>query len=179
MSSSSTLDYSGEERPITTRGHGVEALGPSDSSDSASDVVGGPGTHAELAIPLDTGTLSDPDGGETAAPDIGDADLSSDSDRYGTGERAAVGRDASARDGGDLMPDHIEGPAIDGEEDLTVGSEDDLADVEVASDLMPDGGPVGRDEANREGAPEIGDDDDVAEDDVAEGDDLRGVSDRD
>ena len=33
--------------------------------------------------------------GTTAGPDIGDADLDSDSDRYGTGERGAAGRDST------------------------------------------------------------------------------------
>jgi hypothetical protein len=49
-------------------------------------------------LPLQRGTTSDPDidpRGATAGPDIGDADLDSDSDRYGTGERGAAGRDST------------------------------------------------------------------------------------
>jgi len=51
-------------------GHGTKALGPSDSSDSGSDVAGG-----------DAPAL------------LGDSDLDGDSDSAGTGERATVGRD--------------------------------------------------------------------------------------
>jgi hypothetical protein len=66
-----------------TRGHGTRALGPSDSSDSGSDLT-------------------------NAGPLIGDADLDSDSDRHGTGERAAAGRDETSEDGADIDVDHIE-----------------------------------------------------------------------
>jgi hypothetical protein len=55
------------------KGHGTEALGPSNSSDSGSDVATG-----------DAGAM------------IGDTDLSADSDAEGTGERAAAGRDDNA-----------------------------------------------------------------------------------
>jgi hypothetical protein len=46
--------------------------------------------------------------GGTAGPDVGDANLDSDTDSGGTGERAAAGRDAVARDGGDIDTDHVE-----------------------------------------------------------------------
>ena len=36
----STLDYTGEEPAKTGKGHGVGSLGPSDSSDSGSDIGG-------------------------------------------------------------------------------------------------------------------------------------------
>ncbi len=94
----STLNTTGESRPSTRKGHGTRALGPSDSSDSGSDVVGGPGLNRDDGLPLARGTTSDPDvdpQGATAGPDLGDADLDSDSDRYGTGERAAAGRDST------------------------------------------------------------------------------------
>ncbi len=90
----STLDMTGEETPITTLGHGTGALGPSDSSDSGSDVVGGPG--------MDEG-LSDDQSREmprtihaTSGRDLGDGDLDADSDRAGTGERGASGVDDSS-----------------------------------------------------------------------------------
>jgi hypothetical protein len=67
---------------VLGRGHGTRDLGPSDSSDSGSDLVG-------------------------AGADVGDADLDSDSDRAGTGERAAAGRD-DVVDGADIAPDHLE-----------------------------------------------------------------------
>lgn len=105
----STLDITGEEPPVTNKGHGTRALGPSDSSDSGSDVVGGAGLSGEVDIGLDRGTTEDPDSGgtRTAGPDLGDAELDSDSDRYGTGERAAAGRDTVAADGGDISVDTV------------------------------------------------------------------------
>jgi len=93
------------------KGHGTEALGPSDTSDTGSDVQGGPGWEHEIGaeIRLGTGTTSDPDSsGHTAGPDVGDANLDSDSDAEGTGERATAARDTSVRDGQDIDTDHIE-----------------------------------------------------------------------
>ena len=52
----STLDITGEEPPVVDRGHGTKALGPSDSSDSGSDIAGGSGT----TIDVDPGLLKDP-----------------------------------------------------------------------------------------------------------------------
>ena len=94
----STLNTTGEANPGIRKGHGTGALGPSDSSDTGSDIVGGPGLNRDDGLPLQRGTTSDPDvdsRGATAGPDVGDADLDSDSDRYGTGERAAAGRDST------------------------------------------------------------------------------------
>jgi hypothetical protein len=94
----STLLHPQDTPPITTKGHGTEALGPSDSSDTGSDVRGGPGLDHEVGIGPRRGDTSDPDsdrGATTAGPDIGDADLDSDTDRQGTGERRTVGRDAT------------------------------------------------------------------------------------
>ena len=69
------------------KGHGTESLGPSDSSDSGADLQGA---------------------ANTAGPDVGDANLDSDSDRSGTGERAASGRDTVVPDGIDIDTDRIE-----------------------------------------------------------------------
>lgn len=93
-----TLNRSGETPPDVRKGHGTAALGPSDSSDSGSDIQGGPGLNRDDGLLQPQGTTSDPDidaGITTAGPDIGDADLDSDSDRNGTGERAAAGRDST------------------------------------------------------------------------------------
>jgi hypothetical protein len=72
------------------RGHGTSALGPSDSSDSGSDVQG------------------------ARDADFGDANLDSDTDRYGTGERADVGGTIEP-DGVDIAPDRIE--KVEGEDE--------------------------------------------------------------
>ena len=94
--SSSTLDLDGDEAPVTGLGHGTSALGPSDSSDSGSDIVGGPGMDEGLdddqtrEMPMTTR--------QGAGRDLGDPDLDSDSDRAGTGERGSSGIDSTAND---------------------------------------------------------------------------------
>ena len=131
----SSLNTTGESNPVVRKGHGTGALGPSDSTDSGSDIVGGPGLNRDDGLPLRRGTTSDPDidpRGATAGPDIGDADLDSDSDRYGTGERGAAGRDSTE--------------AVD--ETLTTHGDDDIESidesgsereaVDVESDDRPD-----------------------------------------
>lgn len=78
---------------VLHRGHGTEALGPSDSSDNGSDLIG-----------------------NKAGARIGDGNLDSDSDRHGTGERAAAGADEEV-DGDDIEPDRIEDLGFGDEED--------------------------------------------------------------
>ena len=94
----STLQHDEITPPTVTKGHGTAALGPSDSSDSGSDIQGGSGSNGEEGLFTPVGTTSDDDvdaSNATAGADIGDANLDSDSDRNGTGERAAVGRDST------------------------------------------------------------------------------------
>ena len=118
MSGISTLDPDNFPEPPDRslgKGHGIDALGPSDTSDTGSDVVGGPGfavdVDDEQLLDLDHGNTSDREsarGGEGAGPDVGDANLDSDSDSAGTGERATAGRDSSLRDGADIDTDQIQ-----------------------------------------------------------------------
>jgi hypothetical protein len=104
------------------RGHGTGALGPSDSSDTGSDLVGAHGlAHDVDRFGLDRGNNEDPDESRAAAtggPDVGDGNLDSDSDRFGTGETAAAGRD-TAGDAQDIGTDRIvdESELEDNEED--------------------------------------------------------------
>jgi hypothetical protein len=65
------------------RGHGTKDLGPSDTSDSGSDIAG-------------------------ASKALGDLELDSDSDAEGTGERRGAGPGEEVRDGADIAPDKIE-----------------------------------------------------------------------
>ncbi|MGV7210575.1 hypothetical protein ACLB1G_22295 [Oxalobacteraceae bacterium A2-2] len=112
--SESTLDPDniplGNDR-ILGRGHGTGALGPSDTSDSGSDVAGGTSlARDDDDFVLEQGTSED--GGSVpgaigSGPDLGDADLDSDTDATGTGERGAAGRDNAAL-GADIGFDHIE-----------------------------------------------------------------------
>ena len=109
----STLDpdylTGGKDRSLG-KGHGTGALGPSDLSDSGSDMQG-PGMARDVGMGMETGTTSDPDhstAGGTAGPDVGDANLDSDSDSGGTGERAAASRDSIEADGNDIDVDQVE-----------------------------------------------------------------------
>lgn len=94
------------------KGHGTESLGPSDSSDSGADLKGAPGLAQQVdGFGLDRGSMTDSEesfADNTAGPDVGDANLDSDSDRGGTGERAASGRDTVVPDGIDIDTDRIE-----------------------------------------------------------------------
>lgn len=105
--SGSTLDPAnipvGTDRTLG-RGHGTGALGPSDSSDSGSDVHGGAGLAPELDPALGRGSDDDMEVGG-AVPDVY---LDSDTDAAGTGERAAADGDIVAPDGADIDVDHIE-----------------------------------------------------------------------
>lgn len=106
----STLDLSRPTAPVTDKGHGTDALGPSDTSDSGSDLQG-PGVYEDDAdvIHLDTGTHEDMAHGSGAGRDVGDANLDSDSDAGGTGERASAGRDTDVEAGQDIAPDRLIG----------------------------------------------------------------------
>lgn len=82
---------SGQNDRRLHRGHGTESLGPSDSSDSGSDVHG---FGAERRI--------------------GDAGLDSDTDRSGTGERVGATPDMEFEGGSDIAPDEVqEIPEVD------------------------------------------------------------------
>jgi hypothetical protein len=107
---SSSLDpdnlTSGPDRSLG-KGHGTGALGPSDTSDSGSDISGGPGLGLQLGFEPEPDTETGEDGiSDSAGPDLGDSDLDSDTDSSGTGERAAATRD-TVRDGADIDVDRI------------------------------------------------------------------------
>jgi hypothetical protein len=86
MTSSSTLDpdnFPSSDKPGRSSMHAAPALGPSDSSDSGSDL---------------------PDS------DVTDDDSkSNDSDRYGTGEDSSAGKEHGLRIAGDIETDRIVG----------------------------------------------------------------------
>lgn len=134
----STLDpdnFGGPDRSLG-RGHGTRALGPSDISDSGSDILGADGLAHEDLIPLDTGTNTDPElstAGHTGGPDLGDADLSGDSDSSGTGERATAGRDTVAEAGSDIGFDEIRQMS-----DWQEAMENEMPDDEIEEPLDAD-----------------------------------------
>ncbi|MBA2413404.1 MAG: hypothetical protein H0V63_11355 [Burkholderiaceae bacterium] len=106
----STLDLSGATPPVAGKGHGTSALGPSDTSDSGSDMQG-PGIYERDAeiLNLDTMAADDVAHAPGAGRDVGDANLDSDSDSGGTGERASAGRDTDVEAGSDIAPDRVLG----------------------------------------------------------------------
>jgi hypothetical protein len=136
--SSSTLDLTGEEEPVTGLGHGTRALGPSDSSDTGSDVVGGPGMDEGLSdeqarrMPLSAS--------HSSGRDLGDADLDSDSDRSGTGERGSSGIDTTAVDPRTTVQPGIESAADELDEpDATMDDVDEETERREGSASVSDG----------------------------------------
>ena len=104
MSHSSILG--GERAPQQARGRDAETLGPSDTSDSGSDIQGA----TRLKTDAEEGEL----GGATPVSNR------SDSDSMGTGERAEAVPEG-ARDGADISPDRIarSKDALDSAESIT------------------------------------------------------------
>jgi hypothetical protein len=119
----------GSERvPERPEGTGTDRLGPSDSSDSGSDIVGADGAVDTDELGLSAEDIRRERG---AGADIGDANLDSNTDASGTGERAEAGRDTLRREAPDIAPDHVEGGSdelLDGELDSATDLGDDNDD---------------------------------------------------
>lgn len=110
MSNSSILGGERAARPAA--GRDVDALGPSDSSDSGSDIQGERAMSTEADNPAELGGMPVAGG--------------SDSDSMGTGERgSAVGADGP--DGADISPDHIESAS----EEIDALDSDSLDDTDL------------------------------------------------
>ena len=96
------------------KGHDVRSLGPSDSSDSGSDMAG-PGLVNDDVLNLDRGTNADVETGSYNRVDdgssVGDLGMSDNSDRYGTGEHVTAGKDPRGPTNADIDSDRIVGPA--------------------------------------------------------------------
>ena len=100
--------------PSQATGRDTDALGPSDSSDSGSDIQNEPGLDAQS----DREEI-------LSAPHT---DHPGDTDAGGTGERSSALPDERVRDGDDIFPDrigHFNG--VDSADDLTM--EEDLDDL--------------------------------------------------
>jgi len=121
MSQSSILG--GDRAPQQARGRDAETLGPSDTSDSGSDIQGA----SRLKTDAEEGRL----GGATPMG------RESDSDSMGTGERAEAVPEG-ARDGADIGPDRIarSKDALDSAESIT-GNDDSIESL--ADDESDDG----------------------------------------
>lgn len=97
----STLDpdnFPPESNPEPS-GRETGALGPSDSSDSGSDIAGAKRHEFDRDTELDEHAL-----------ETGDAELASDTDRAGTGERSSADGDSTLIDDADIEPDRIDHP---------------------------------------------------------------------
>ena len=125
MATSSILG--GERAAQQTAGRDVDALGPSDSSDSGSDVQG-ERAHA---------TVEDDGEHAGALPVI----LDSDTDAGGTGERASAVPEGVA-DGADIAPDRI--GSVDDDASIDDATAPDVADLAAGDDddLTVNDGPL-------------------------------------
>jgi hypothetical protein len=117
MSQSSIMG--GERAPQQAKGRSAKTLGPSDTSDSGSDIQGA----SRLKTDAEEGDL----GGATPI------DTDSDSDSMGTGERRSA-VPGSGRDGADIGPDRIarSKDALDSAE--TIDGDDDSIDSLAADE---------------------------------------------
>lgn len=107
----------GNHAPERASGTDTDALGPSNSSDSGSDVQG----EREMA--------TEPDNAGEWGSLIADGD--SDSDSFGTGERGAA--TGHGRDNSDILPDRIVTPGLGGTSNDALGDVDDMADEDSES----------------------------------------------
>jgi hypothetical protein len=127
MSNSSILG--GERAASRARGRDADSLGPSDSSDSGSDVQG------ERATAVDAENT-----GEFGALPVS---RSGDSDAAGTGERgSATGRDSE--DAADILPDRIAtdpmfATDVENQANDLLDADVDIEDIAVDDDLEADG----------------------------------------
>ncbi len=97
----------------SVKGHDIKSLGPSDSSDSGSDMTG-PGLVNDDMLNLDRGTNADVESGSYNKADdgtsVGDLGMADNSDRYGTGEHMTAGKDPHVRVSADVDSDRVVGP---------------------------------------------------------------------
>ena len=108
-------------------GHDDLALGPSDSSDSGSDVAGLESLDVDdPQAPVDQ-ALADDAGRPLGGPDA----RGGGSDTAGTGERRSAGSDAGRREAGDISVDRVFSPFGDGD----MGDEDDDPDAPRPADV--------------------------------------------
>lgn len=115
-------------------GRDLRSVGPSDSSDSGSDLAG-PGLIDDDLLGLDRGTTEDSEGGHLNAPDagasLGDLGADENSDRNGTGEHLTAGKEPDVRIAADIAPDRIVGAeeaglgaGLDEAEEAQLGDDD-------------------------------------------------------
>lgn len=122
-----------DRSPTTPAGRDHTTLGPSDSSDSGSDVAG-----AASAGTGDPGLPVDKVLGDDAALPL-PVSPEGDSDSGGAGERRSAAGDGGARDGADIGADHVV-DASGGESPLDEDEDPDLAFVDDLEDAATEPG---------------------------------------
>ncbi|MEO6364015.1 MAG: hypothetical protein ABIO71_12345 [Caldimonas sp.] len=113
----------GERAPKQAEGRSSDRLGPSDTSDSGSDIQGA----TRLKTTAEEGEM----GGATPVR------LDSDSDSMGTGERAEAVPEG-ARDGADIAPDRIARSKDALDSAVSISGDDDLIDELAVDDSGSD-----------------------------------------
>ena len=146
---SSTLDpdnFPTDGKPhMNPRGHDIKSLGPSDSSDSGSD-MDGPGLVDDDALNLDRGTNEDTEAGSynvsNAGTSVGDLAMADNSDRYGTGEHLTAGKEPNIHLNADIGTDRVVGPdeaglggGLDQAEEARLGVTDEEIEKNKEHDL--------------------------------------------
>ena len=127
----STLNPDDEQLPLEQpAGHDNATLGPSDSSDSGSDVAGAKRHDFDIDSELDNHAL-----------ESGEAELASDTDRAGTGERASADGDSTLLPNEDIGVDHIINAS--GERESVERITDDIADGSTEDDAAAADGESG------------------------------------
>jgi len=126
----------------TVKGTDMKSLGPSDTSDSGSDMAG-PGLIDDDVLPLDRGTNEDPEGGTVgkieAGASVGDREMDENSDAAGTGEHLTAGKEPRGRVNADRDTDRIVdaaeaglGGGLDQAEEARLGKTDEELERERA-----------------------------------------------
>jgi len=105
----------GERAPTQAPGRDLESLGPSDSSDSGSDVQSQLDLYPDSDLERHLGITPGPD---------------NDSDSGGTGERGAAVPESDVREGDDIAPDQVRSLADEDDE-----GQPDLVDLEAVGEL--------------------------------------------
>ncbi len=130
-----------EQAAAEFTGHDTASLGPSDTSDTGSDIIGIDGFDDDDAmVPVDVAIDAD-------RPHVGSAGderfgIDGGSDFGGTGERRSAGGDSGIADGADIAPDRIVSHP-----DADLDDEGDDAEVEALLAGLDDGGASESDDA--------------------------------
>jgi hypothetical protein len=143
---------SGIDRAVSTpAGQDTASLGPSDSSDSGSDIAGAEDLEGgDPSAPIDVATSPDTGHPGPAAEMLGPG---FDTDAAGTGERRSAGGDAGVLDAPDIAPDHVvsitEISASSEEAETPLAEESEPADVRIAAAVMAEPGEAEEDDTEQ------------------------------